>query len=286
MGQTSLRDYSVPAKVMLTAFLMLVGAGYLVALFNIYEHHQDADLEPGLTLNDLRRVYHGLETEATEEVQAVLPSPMLKMVSPGGKMRKNLEKGGQQDVETLISWLEEGGQREKFASEGAYGAGTPSPQQVIARNCIRCHHADGGDAEDVPYAPDPDTLPDFERVSAKSTPEAGPTTSEAGTVYLAPEDRAELVQITHAHMLAIPVFVLIVGWLFLQTGFPGRVKLVLGPLPMLALCADFASWWLARPFEPFIYVIAAAGAVFGLSFSLQILCTAYWMWLAPRTPGR
>jgi mono/diheme cytochrome c family protein len=283
MEHTSPGDYSVPAKIILTAFLLLVGVGYLVALFNIYEHHQDADLEPGLTIDDLRRAYHGLEKNVSGEPQAALPSPMLRMVSPGGKMRKNLEKGGEQDVRVLISWLEEGGGREKFASPGAYGAGTPSPRQVIARNCIRCHNADGGDAEDVPYAPDPDTLPDYELVSVKSRP---PVTSEAGTVYLAPMDRAELVQITHAHMLAIPVFVLIVGWLFLQTGLPERVKILLGPLPMLTLCADFASWWLARPFEPFIYVIAAAGAVFGLSYGLQILAVAYWMWLAPKAQAR
>jgi hypothetical protein len=48
---------------------------------------------------------------------------------------------------------------------------------------------------------------------------------------------------------------------------------------MLAACADMASWWLARPFEPFIHVIALAGAVFGTSLGLQILCVLWSIWL-------
>jgi hypothetical protein len=78
---------------------------------------------------------------------------------------------------------------------------------------------------------------------------------------------------------------LIVGVLFLMTGLPTGVKLILGPLPMLAVIADIGSWWLARFIEPFIYVIAASGAVFGAACGLQILCILASMWLA-RTDGQ
>jgi hypothetical protein len=60
------------------------------------------------------------------------------------------------------------------------------------------------------------------------------------------------------------------------------VKLLLGPLPMLAICCELASWWLARPFEGFIYGIAAAGAVFGAAFGLQILCVFCSLWFGGR----
>lgn len=49
---------------------------------------------------------------------------------------------------------------------------------------------------------------------------------------------------------------------------------------MLAVVLDIGSWWLARFFEPFVYVIAAAGAVFGAAYGLQILCIFGSMWLA------
>ena len=43
-----------------------------------------------------------------------------------------------------------------------------------------------------------------------------------------------------------------------------------------------AVWWLARVAEPFIYVIAASGAVFGTAFGLQILCILCSTWCGRR----
>jgi hypothetical protein len=88
-----------------------------------------------------------------------------------------------------------------------------------------------------------------------------------------------LVLVTHAHILAIPVFTLLVGVLFLMTGFGEKIKLVLAPLPMLAVVLDIGSWWAARFVEPFIYVIAAAGGIFGVAYALQILAILASMWL-------
>ena len=64
-------DLPLPAKVTLTAFLALIGSGYLVSALNIFEHHHEADLEPGLTLDDLRRVYHRADACANTSNQAV-----------------------------------------------------------------------------------------------------------------------------------------------------------------------------------------------------------------------
>jgi hypothetical protein len=50
---------------------------------------------------------------------------------------------------------------------------------------------------------------------------------------------------------------------FAQVEFPGLV---------VATCVDVGCWWLARPFEPAIFGILAAGAVFGTVLGLQILC--------------
>ena len=51
---------------------------------------------------------------------------------------------------------------------------------------------------------------------------------------------------THAHVMTVPVFTFVVGVLFLMTGIPQSVKLVLGPLPMLAVLLDISGWWMAR----------------------------------------
>ena len=68
------------------------------------------------------------------------------------------------------------------------------------------------------------------------------------------------------------MFTFVVGVLFLMTGIPQSVKLLIGPLPMLAVLLDISGWWIARFVEPFIYVIGAAGGLFGATYALQILC--------------
>lgn len=277
-----LANLPVAAKVMLSAFLALVGLGYLIAVGNIYEHHAEADLEPGISMNDLRRVYHGIEKEVTAEVHTRLPSPMLLMVRPGGKMRKHLERGGEPAIRSLMGWLETGAKESAFAQAGSPEPGDPPPQQVIANQCIRCHNPEGV-MDDVPYAPSDADEPEYALVARKATGPVGPTTQQTQVISLAPTGRAELVQITHAHILAIPVFTLIVGGLFLSTGLRPVFKAALGCLPMLALCFDFASWWLARLYEPFVYVVAGSGGVFGAAFGLQILCVFGSMWFGRTT---
>ncbi len=112
-----------------------------------------------------------------------------------------------------------------------------------------------------------------------ATPEFTQLQAGPQQLKLAPQGIKKLVLITHAHVLSIPVFTLIVGALFLMTGCSATWKLIVGPLPMLATLLDISSWWLARPFEPFIYVIAASGAIFGTAYALQILCILGSMWL-------
>jgi hypothetical protein len=282
-GFLRLANLPLPAKLLLTPFLALIGVGYFVALLNIYEHHADADLEPGLTFNDLRRVYHGIDKAVTSKTQERNPSPMQKMTSPGGKMRPKLEKGGEAAVRALTSWLADGAKEADFARPGVFHSGDPSVKQIIAERCIECHNATDGMESDVPYAQSDSGEPEYSLVIKEAAPELGPVVTESKTMHLAPKSVADLVQITHAHILALPVLALIVGGLFLLTGLPEKVKLLLAPLPMLAMCADFASWWLARPFEPFVYVIAAAGAVFGAGLGAQILCVLGALWFGKRT---
>lgn len=271
----------VGAKVMLTAFLALLGTGYLVALGNIYYQHNEADLKPGMTLDDLRRAYHGLEVSQTTEHRERIPSEMEERVSPGGDMRRFLEKGGPAAVDTLMGWLEDGSPEAQFA-EAAYVPGGPTPQQVITDQCVLCHNPEG-DMYDVPYAESEDEPAQFQLVVARASPDFGPTQTETTTRTLAPPSVAELMHITHAHILSMPIFTLCVGVLFFLSGLPKWLTYTIGPIPMLALCGDIAGWWLARPYEPAIFLIAVAGAVFGASYGFQILATFGALWFGRRS---
>ena len=277
-----LPSLSLPAKLMLTLFLLLMAAGVLVSLVNIYIHHHDADLDPALSKDDIRRTFHGMSKTVTSEQGTTRPSEMLKEVSPGGKMRKHLEAGGPAAVRSLVAWLEAGGKEAGFAASNKPQTDDPSPQTVLAKNCVRCHNAKDGEESDIPYAPDSSSAPQFAMVAKLAAPAIGPKVAKTETTYLAPTATNELVQVTHAHILVIPVFTLIIGGLFLLTGLPAGIKLILGPLPMLAVCMDIGGWWLARPFEPAIYLIAAGGAILSVGLGVQILCVLGSMWFGTR----
>lgn len=270
---------SLSAKLLVTLFLGIVGPGYLFGTANILLKHQDADLEPGLSVDDLRATFHGMEKTITPDDQVTVHSEMLTQVSPDGEMREHLEEGGEPAIHSLINWLEGG------AKEDGFSAGNPSPQQVIKSHCIECHNADGGDMEDLPFAASDEAEPEYMLVMAAAKPEFEIHESGPQTVVLGPMNAKRLVQVTHVHILSIPVFTFFVGILFLMTGFGEKVKLLLAPLPMLAVLLDISSWWLARFVEPFIYVIAASGALFGATYALQILCILYSMWIEKPAEG-
>jgi len=282
---TSLRLATLPvaAKLTLTAFLGLIGAGYLVAVAKINVWHSEADGVAGMSPDDLRAVYHGLERTVTVEMRETLVSPMLHEVSPGGKMRKHLLKGGEPSERALIAWLKDGAKAENFDKPAFVQPQDPSARQVIAQQCVKCHNP-SGDEPEIAYAPGPQSPPSYELVAVKAVSPLGPATLKDEVRRIEPTSVRELLHITHAHILSIPVFALVVAVLFLMTGLNPGFKLVVAPLPMIASCVDFACWWLARPFEPAIFGILAAGAVFGAAMGVQILCVLGSMWFG-RKPG-
>jgi hypothetical protein len=275
-----------PAKLLLTLFLLIVGPGYLFGTANIFFQHQGADLEPGLTVDDLRRTFHGMEKRVAADAKTSVNSTMLEQVRPGGDMREYLEEGGEPAVRGLLTWLEDGAKEASFSQAGLAQAGDPAAREILAAHCITCHNADGGEMEDVPFAATAEGQPTYALVMEVAKPEYEQTGSEPQTLVLAPTGRKELVHITHVHILTVPVFTLIVGVLFLMTGLGARAKLLIAPLPMLAVLLDISSWWIARFAEPFIFVIAASGAVFGAAYGLQIVCVLGSMWFGRSDDAR
>lgn len=282
------------ARIVLTLFLVLVGLGYLSALGNLYHQHQMADGKEGLTIDDLRVVFHGMAVppgSRASSAPAAEMSRMKQMVQPGGDMRKNLAKGGAEAIRALETWLDHGALESEFTERGLVQPGDPSADDVIARHCLRCHNAEDGEKADTPYGPDLFAT-DYKMVYVYAAPGTAREAADgvggddsADGRRLGPHTIGHLFLITHIHMLSIPVFTLIVSALFLLRGPDLRLTAVLGPLPMLTLVVDFASWWLALRLEVFVYVIAAAGGVFGVSLAAQLLFVLAALW-DRREPGR
>jgi hypothetical protein len=136
--------------------------------------------------------------------------------------------------------------------------------------------------EEIPYAADAEAEPDYKLVMATAKPDIKIEESGEQTIVIKPTNEARLVHITHIHILTMPVFSFLVTVLFLMTGVPQGLKTVLAPLPLLAVLLDISGWWAARYIEPFIFVIGAAGGLFGATYALQILCVLWGMWLGKR----
>lgn len=273
-----------PLKIVLTLFLLLVGAGYLSAIGNLYHQHALADGVAGLTLDDLRATFHGMGVEPPPGDEQVPRSRMMEMIEPGGKMRKHLMKGGEEAVRALEAWLKRGASRDAFAAGSVVADGDPSAKRVIENNCLRCHNAEEGEREESPFGPDLFEV-EYEMVyeyAAPGTAEMHLAEEEAGVRRRGPSSLGHLFLVTHIHMLSMPVFTLIVGALFCMTGVESVGKAVLAPLPMAVLVLDFSSWWLARLAEPFIYCIAAAGLVYGVALAMQLLIVLSSLWYPRR----
>lgn len=278
----------LPLKVIVTVFLAFMGFGYLAALGNLYHQHRLADGKAGLSLDDLRVTFHGLQVTDTPVASAATGQPksrMLEMIEPGGEMRKELDGGGLPAIRALETWLQRGATKEEFLKTGLAQAGDPSAEAVIARHCLRCHNAEDGEKQDAPYGPDLFTT-DYDQTykfAAAGTGVNKPAAPAAGGARtVGPMPLSHLFLITHIHMLSIPVFTILVSGLFWLTPYYPQWTRWITPVPMLCLVADFASWWLSRIVELFIFVTAAAGALYAASLAVQLVTVTWAMWFGPR----
>jgi hypothetical protein len=79
------------------------------------------------------------------------------------------------------------------------------------------------------------------------------------------------------HLLGLAMLYGLTGLLFTFTGYPGWVRGVLGPLPLLAQVADIGFWWLARTDPAYAQAVIVSGAAVGLGVALQILLSLFSM---------
>lgn len=253
-------------RVLLTTFIVLIGCGYVVAFLNIQERHGMADGKPGMSLDDIRAVFGGYKKTAT----AAASSRMLTMIR--GEMRQYFSSD--LDFAALESWLVAGAKREAFDQ----GEGKRTPRKIIVRDCLRCHGQSTGTAisKESPFGPDEFEV-DNDKVAllSGSAPATGGELSAVPPQYTLPR----LILFSHQHMLAIPIFTLLVGLAFSFVRFkPAWLKGVLIPLPMLTLIFDFGGWWLARVSGVGAVFILVAGGVFGMAFGVQIMATVFDLW--------
>src|SRR5581483_10667730 len=271
-----LRRLSMPARLAIASFLFSVGIGYLAALVHMhFQHASPGNLLPDL--KDTQNAFHG--RNGMTQLERLLTADEWKPFNGSGTMRNTFTvrsagwKGAisrrarekkislrqaesqlrsERDGErlALLAWIGAGASKEAFEADAfpllseqghhpitaefvdINSDGTPHAKiaSIFAARCARCHQQGaGGPAAQIP-------LETWEEVHAYCEVD-----TRAGGMSV-----QKLAQSTHVHLLSLSVLYGLTGLLFTFTTYPGWVRGVLAPLPLLAQLAEISCWWLAR----------------------------------------
>ncbi|MCA8975793.1 MAG: hypothetical protein KDC98_13810 [Planctomycetes bacterium] len=228
------------------SFRLGLGCLVLVLLFGIGTgaahlvlHHENRDARPGLTIDDVRGAYHGIQTQA----------PLLRALDRGHP--EDLPPAAKQ---ALSEWLHGEQLDLGFDDERR---GELAPALIFDRHCLSCHsrQATEGDGigKKIPleYWDDVRGLAISRDVEPTGTP-----------IVLAS---------AHTHALAMGSLTVITLLLALGTRFSRRL---LSPLAMgsgLGLLLDLGAWLPARTFESLVYVLVAGGGMWLACTTLLLL---------------
>lgn len=87
-------------------------------------------------------------------------------------------------------------------------------------------------------------------------------------------------------MFGIAFILYFIGRIFLLSDINVAFKRIVVAIPFTVMLLNVMSWYVTRFFPSFAYAAAIAGALMGLSMSMQILISPYQMWFHRSHPVR
>lgn len=121
MGERRFYDCPLSEKLLYSAFLLLMGVGYLMALVYLYTSHQGHDGKPGLSMEDIVDTYYG--NRSGTRLEAAIRGPM------AGNIQRP------EDRHEIVAWLKGG------APEAGYRT---IVRPILERSCLQCHSPASG----------------------------------------------------------------------------------------------------------------------------------------------
>ncbi len=241
-----LRELGVGARLGVTGLLLTLLIGLAASGAHLYWHYQNRDERPGLTLDDIRAAYRGIEA----------PSLLV------GALERGHPDGLDADSRAaLLGWLRSGAISEAYDS---LDLGPDAPAERIAASCLTCHSRSAAGADPKAKAIPLDTWDDVKKVAFARSVSPNPVKVIAAS--------------THAHALSLGALSLVLAILACASSLPRALSGILIGLTGLALLADVSSWWLARESDAFVRVIAGAGFLYNAGTALLILLVLADLW--------
>jgi hypothetical protein len=305
----SLRDLPLPAKLVITVFLLAVGLGYFSALVQLHLQHSSRDGQPMPSPDDVVERFSGLKRfdgkKPVSRLENVLSGP-----KDGGFDKNNMTRAffdkasdyakeckdrtkeivdAERDLERLlvIAW----GNSPTADKKKTYDSNAfPIPENLLGKPITEDMTDEGKkqfkikDAIEVRCAfchnegdkkPALDNWVNIEELALVPEMKVIDGKWIKSTKQLSVEG---LTQSTHAHALSFAMLFSLTGIVFAFSSYPGWFRCLLAPIVLTAQVVDLACWWLARlegigPY--FALAIMVNGGIVGLGLSLQILLSLF-----------
>ncbi len=242
---SQLRTLGVTARLGLTVLVLTLLGGLMVSGIYMAMHHENRDEQPGLTMNDIRGHYAGVN----------IPSPLLSALE-----RTHPEEQPEASRQILIDWLKSDRISEDYDS---LDLGDLAPAEIIASDCLSCHSRQSTGEDAYPQLP----LDYFDDVRAV-----------AFSQDIRPVGLEVLAASTHTHAISLSVMALVSSGLLLLTGWPRRLVNPLILMTALGLACDLSGWWLARVMDGIVPMIVVGGFVFAAGVVLSLLMVVGDLW--------
>ncbi len=242
-----LRDFPFAFRLGLTGVVASLMLGVWASLEHLKDHHQNRDGRPGVSLDDLKGAYHGIDN----------PAPLVVALE-----RNHPDGLKADDRAALLKWLKADKVSENYDNPDL---GASAPAELIQRDCLSCHARKSTDKSGIGAKFPLDYWDDVQKLAFSHHLDATP--------------EEILVTSTHTHALALGVVSIALGFLAWFTRFASALR----SLPMfftgVGLASDLAGWWLTRSSEEFIWLIVGGGASWTLGAVLSALFVLLELWL-------
>ncbi len=309
----TLRDLSLPMRLVVAAFLVSVGLGYIAALVQLkVQLASPGEIKP--TSSDVISAYHG--KSQISQLQRLLEADESQPFNGQGSMRtaftrrsgglkraikekakelaeKNdgkepnlaeVEKLVRQERNgerlALIDWIKQGAEKEAYEKDKHPLNGNLT-KLVVTESYVTEENGQR-------YVAIKTILQDrCARCHSKDVGGPGShfplDTYEDVTLYVQKEaptgmSLPKLAQTTHVHLLGFSMLWGLTGLIFAFTSYPFLLRLILAPLPLIAQIADISCWWLSRldaQGAQFARTIEITGGIVAAGVFLQILLTLF-----------
>jgi hypothetical protein len=299
----TLRDLSLPARLVLSAFLIAVGVGYVSAVVQLHFQQSSRKGDPLPSKDNVVDTFHG-KKDLTSQIVKLISGPETGnpdkgdnmtpafFKADGGEFKKAVTKQKRPEAEVhaeregeraaILAWVKNGVRKEYYMedafplpddlkdkplTEKFNNDGKAKIRSIFNERCGRCHDPQNGMGNATNFP-----LDNYDAIAKYAKVSRGFMSIE------------KLTQSTHAHLLSFAVLYCLTGLIFAFTSYPALIRGIIAPLVLVAQVADIACWWLARlegPLgEQFAVAILYTGGVVGVGLALQIVLGLFNMYSA------